>query len=147
MATKAHKQMVVVLGIIEHEDKFLMLQRVDTNPMWHHKWELPGGGVDPGETTLETLFRECQEETGLEVTQPTLLGIYNHDWELPDHIQQTFLVIYRCLAPHKNVVLSEENNAFVWTTPESYLEIGQMLGPNQKLMEELYFPSRAKQYA
>jgi 8-oxo-dGTP pyrophosphatase MutT (NUDIX family) len=33
-------------------------------------WELPGGGVDPGETIQEGIARECLEETGYSVFVP-----------------------------------------------------------------------------
>jgi 8-oxo-dGTP pyrophosphatase MutT (NUDIX family) len=36
-------------------------------------WELPGGGIDPGETYLEAAVREIREETGL-VLDPARVG-------------------------------------------------------------------------
>jgi 8-oxo-dGTP pyrophosphatase MutT (NUDIX family) len=32
-------------------------------------WELPGGGMDPGETYQQTAVREVHEETGIRLTQ------------------------------------------------------------------------------
>jgi 8-oxo-dGTP pyrophosphatase MutT (NUDIX family) len=40
-------------------------------------WELPGGYVEPRETTEQTVVREVREETGLEVQIERLLGWYD----------------------------------------------------------------------
>lgn len=37
-------------------------------------WVTPGGGIDPGETTLEAGVRELFEETGLQVAASELVG-------------------------------------------------------------------------
>jgi 8-oxo-dGTP diphosphatase len=38
-------------------------------------WWLPGGGIDFGEAPEDTLVREFREETGLDVNNPTLIGV------------------------------------------------------------------------
>ena len=45
----------------ESKQKFLVVQEADG------RWELPGGGIDHGETPTEALRREIKEEMGLEV--------------------------------------------------------------------------------
>jgi putative (di)nucleoside polyphosphate hydrolase len=37
-----------------------------------HEWQMPQGGIDPGETPVEAAIREIKEETG--ITSITLLG-------------------------------------------------------------------------
>jgi len=55
----------------EHQEVLLALRRdID----W---WNLPGGGMEIGETVTETLEREVLEETGLEVVVEGLVGVYS----------------------------------------------------------------------
>src|SRR5688500_3051182 len=52
--------------------KILLTRRAD-----NHRWCLPGGAVEPGESVTEACEREMWEETGLCVRVLRLLGIYS----------------------------------------------------------------------
>lgn len=57
--------------IFEHE-RVLLAHRRDID--W---WNLPGGGMEVGETVDEALCREVREETGLDVAVERLVGVYS----------------------------------------------------------------------
>ncbi len=60
-------------GVIVEEDKCILLQhRTDED-----NWCIPGGVMEIGESFEETAKRETFEETGLEVNELELFGIYS----------------------------------------------------------------------
>ncbi|NYT84180.1 Nudix family hydrolase [Pollutimonas harenae] len=70
----------VAAGLIMQPDGSLLLaQRPDDKP-WSGWWELPGGKIEPGETTLQALARELKEELNIDVTAATPWVTYTHEY-------------------------------------------------------------------
>lgn len=56
----------VVSAIVVFDKKLLLLQRDDTPGIKDpERWQLPGGGIEDGETPDEAIRRELQEEIGI----------------------------------------------------------------------------------
>ena len=111
---------------IVHESKVLAVRRA-TDDFLGGSFELPGGGVDRGETFEEAVKREVTEETGLEVT--AILGMFpGFEYTTPEkpHVRQ-----FNFLASVKgtDVKLSHEHDQFVWV--ESDDEIDSLMASEQ----------------
>jgi 8-oxo-dGTP pyrophosphatase MutT (NUDIX family) len=51
--------------LLDDDGRLLLFRTIDpTMPEIGQWWELPGGGVEPGETVVDTAVREIAEETG-----------------------------------------------------------------------------------
>ena len=59
--------------VVSPEGRVLLLRRAIP-----FLWDLPGGGIESGETPPEAAVRECKEETGYEVAIERETGRYLH---------------------------------------------------------------------
>jgi ADP-ribose pyrophosphatase YjhB (NUDIX family) len=55
----------------EAQQNMLLIRRTD-----NHRWAVPGGYMEPGESLSEACQREVREETGLAVEIRKLIGVY-----------------------------------------------------------------------
>ena len=74
MDTRQARHSVSVTGVItDDRGRALLIQRRD-----NHRWEPPGGVLEPGESIHDGLRREVREETGLDVEPVALTGVYKN---------------------------------------------------------------------
>ena len=85
---------ISVLGVVRRSDgKFLITQRVMTKEWAPGWWEIPGGAVKAGESSLEAVIREVREETGLDVSGKK--GGYQFSYHRENKGQNYIVDIYR----------------------------------------------------
>lgn len=112
-----------IKGLIKNDDGEILLLQVNPKKLGagQNYWDLPGGRVQQGQTPLETLKREIEEETGL----AKLSGI-EHVGMVPANIRipagegsiGLILSIYECDVPgDAKIKLSDEHIASKWLAP------------------------------
>ena len=91
---------------------------------WNHKYVIPGGHIEAGESMEEALIREVKEETGLDVFEIELLGInesiYSESFQNKKHF---IFVDFICRSNSNDVILNEEAQSYEWinlTEVENY---------------------------
>ena len=96
-----------------HED-FLLVKRVDTDDAFAGNWELPGGGIDYGETMEASLIREVKEECDLSIKPIKPIAVNNFYIDE----KQYFEITYLCEVINNawDVVLSSEHSEYKWVS-------------------------------
>ncbi len=84
-----------------------------------HKYGIPGGRLEAGESYKDGLHREVMEETGLEVE--ILDPIYVGEWRpvIKGISTQIIAIFTVCKAKTTEVKLSEEHDDYKWVHPSS----------------------------
>lgn len=105
---------------------------------WSHRWGIPGGKIQRGESCDAALRREVMEETGLELGRVDFVIV--QDCIEPPEFQRSahFLLLNylaHCEDPEPKVVLNEEAQDFVWASVQEALEM-ELNQPTRVLLEE-----------
>ncbi len=107
---------IAVRGLIYNQNnEVLLLRRSRPARGETGYWELPGGGLDHGESPQQALLREIQEETRLEVEVGMPLLVW--DYVRSDQLQIIGMTFF-CRWTSGNIGLSHEHDTYTWVTLE-----------------------------
>jgi len=126
--------------VVENEDgQVLLVRHTYTKGLY-----LPGGGVEHGETVLQSMRRELEEEGGVHLTGTARqIGIFsNHRLMRNDHV-----VLYRVDAgtwTQRGDPIGMEISEIVWCDPLSPPE--DATPATQRRLQELYADAEPSEY-
>ncbi|MGR3572344.1 NUDIX domain-containing protein [Brevirhabdus sp.] len=82
----------------------------------HHEFQLPGGGIDPGEHPLPALHREVMEETGYRMQVRRRLGAFRRYTYMPEYRiwAEKLCHVYLCRPTLRLGPPGEVNHTAVW---------------------------------
>lgn len=104
------KQITVVAAVIEHNGKYLCVQRgINKYEYISKKWEFPGGKVEANESPENALIREIREELHLDIHSLEFLITVDHTY--PDF--QLTMHTYLCKSEQPTPTLTEHLQ-FCW---------------------------------
>lgn len=109
---------VTVVAIVVGKDKRILLVRRAPHLSRGGKLTIPGGFMDRGENTRETVTREILEETGLRATELTLFRI-NDNPNRPKEDRQNVDFIYVGHVNEGETKINSEVSEFVWVDENS----------------------------
>jgi len=103
-------------GVAVVKDGQILLVRRSIDDFLGGYYELPGGGVDNGETIEQAAMREVKEETGLVPSKViTTFKGFDYTTDRKPRVRQVNLIIE---AKPGEVKLSAEHDAFVWANKD-----------------------------
>ena len=107
-------------AILPREGQLLLTYQGDP----HFEFQLPGGGIDPGESPIQALHREVFEETGWRIGKPMRLGVFRRFTYMPEYginaEKICHIYLARPVRPHGPP--SEAGHEAVWMNPRDAVQ-------------------------
>ncbi len=109
------RMVVIVKGIILHNNRVLILRRSDEDRINPGKWEFVGGKINFNECLEDALKREVREETSIDIEVDNIL--YATNYKTSSH-RNDVVIVYKCRAIDDHVRLSKEHTDYKWVTED-----------------------------
>ena len=120
----------IAIGILRNtKHEILLGKRMKGSLMGY--WEFPGGKIEPNETPEEALFRELQEELGIEIGRSKKMEPVEYQYDHYDVLLIPFKIIDYIGYPS-----GLEGQELIWRATDQLREL-EILPANRSLVEKL----------
>lgn len=112
-----------VYAILPREGLVLLTFQSGTQP----ELQLPGGGIDPGESPIQALHREVYEETGWRITAPRRIGAFRRYAYMPEYrlSAEKLCTVYLARPVAQLGPPVEDDHLAIWSRPDKAMrELG-----------------------
>lgn len=115
-AGQSYKYRAGAYAILPRKGQILLTWQGDP----HNEVQLPGGGIDPGESAIQALHREVFEETGWRIAKPRRLGAFRRFTYMPEYKMWAEKVCHIYLATPTIRLADpvEADHTAIWMTPD-----------------------------
>lgn len=132
------KSRVIVVGVVEKDDKILLGQKRSGVGPYPNSWHIPGGGANLGEESLEdAIRREIREEANIETTNIQQIG-FDEDREPDKHGELTHYVFLDFTAEYLSGELKagDDMDTLKWVEKSEIKDLN-LNKPTHKLLKKL----------
>lgn len=119
--TRCYRTRPGAYGVILDGPDMLITEQSGTR----REYQLPGGGIDPGESPIPALHRECLEETGWTIQIHRRLGAFQRYCYMPEYDlwARKVCAIYLCRPALRRADPTEPGHRALWIPARDALDL------------------------
>ncbi len=130
--------------VVNDQGEILMIRRTDNG-----NWAVPGGGMDPGESIIDTAIRETREESGIQCEITGLVGVYTNPrhvirYTSNNEVRQEFSIVFTARPLGGQLRPSSESSMPQWVSPAAIPSL--QMHPSMRQRIQHYLDKRSSPY-
>ena len=112
-----YRQRPGIYAVLVRNGSILLTHQMQPEP----EYQLPGGGIDPGEDPIPALHREVLEETGWRIGPARRLGVFRRFTYMPEYDlwAEKICHVYTARPSLRLGPPSEDGHTAIWADPET----------------------------
>ena len=110
-----------IYAVLVRNGSVLLTHQMQPTP----EYQLPGGGIDPGEDPIPALHREVLEETGWRIGAARRLGVFRRFTYMPEYDlwAEKICQVYTARPTLRLGPPSERGHSAIWTDPRTAADL------------------------